>query len=181
MRFMRECTDRNAARLLLERLVLERERLAGINKVLIKYRNYGRITFFPNVVNKYKKKFVAAITAHNNTARKLSDMIGVKFSEVSTTVADEIIRYGHLIKFPEIVCCREVIETIDGHERTIGDRWHGYGLYTGTTGSKAGDGNAPIMSVGAMGYATDMGVPFLKADFEGMTIMGMTPGGVPLI
>ena len=181
LRFMRECTDRNAARLLLERLVLERERLAGINKVLIKYRNYGRITLFPNVVNKYKKKFVAAITAHNNTARKLSDMIGVKFSEVSTTVADEIIRYGHLIKFPEIVCCREVIETIDGHERTIGDRWHGYGLYTGTTGSKAGDGNAPIMSVGAMGYATDMGVPFLKADFDGMTIMGMTPGGVPLI
>ena len=181
LRFMRECTDRNAARLLLERLVLERERLAGINKVLIKYRNYGRITLFPNVVNKYKKKFVAAITAHNNTARKLSDMIGVKFAEVSTTVADEIIRYGHLIKFPEIVCCREVIETIGGRERTIGDRWHGYGLYTGTTGSKAGDGNAPIMSVGAMGYATDMGVPFLKADFEGMTIMGMTPGGVPLI
>ena len=181
MRFMRECTDRNAARLLLERLVLERERLAGINKVLIKYRNYGRITFFPNVVNKYKKKFVAAITAHNNTARKLSDMIGVKFSEVSTTVADEIIRYGHLIKFPEIVCCREVIETIGGRERTIGDRWHGYGLYTGTTGSRAGDGNAPIMSVGAMGYATDMGVPFLKADFDGMTIIGMTPGGVPLI
>lgn len=181
LRFMRECTDRNAARLLLERLVLERERLAGINKVLIKYRNYGRITLFPNIVNKYKKKFVAAITAHNNTARKLSDMIGVKFAEVSTTVADEIIRYGHLIKFPEIVCCREVIETIGGRERTIGDRWHGYGLYTGTTGSKAGDGNAPIMSVGAMGYATDMGVPFLKADFEGMTIMGMTPGGVPLI
>ena len=181
LRFMRECTDRNAARLLLERLVLERERLTGINKVLIKYRNYGRVTFLPNVVNKYKKKFVAAITSHNNTARKLSDMLGVKFSEVSTTVADEIIRYGHLIKFPEIVCCREVIETIDGRERTIGDRWHGYGLYTGTTGSKAGDGNAPIMSVGAMGYATDMGVPFLKADFDGMTIMGMTPGGVPLI
>ena len=181
VRYSRDCTDRNAARLLLERLVLERERLSGINKVLIKYRNYGRITFTRNVLVRYKKKFVDAITAHNNTARKLSEMIGVKFAEVSTTVADEIIRYGHLIKFPEIVCCREVIETIGGRERTVGDRWHGYGLYTGTTGSKAGDGNAPIMSVGAMGYATDMGVPFLKADFDGMTIMGMTPGGVPLI
>lgn len=181
VRYMRDCTERNAARLLLERLVLERERLSGINKVLIKYRNYGRITFTRNVLIRYKKKFVDAITAHNNTARKLSDMIGVKFAEVSTTVADEIIRYGHLIKFPEIVCCREVIETINGRERTVGDRWHGYGLYTGTTGSKAGDGNAPVMSVGAMGYATDMGVPFLKADFDGMTILGMTPGGVPLI
>ena len=181
VRYMRDCTERNAARLLLERLVLERERLSGINKVLIKYRNYGRITFTRNVLVRYKKKFVDAITAHNNTARKLSDMIGVKFAEVSTTVADEIIRYGHLIKFPEIVCCREVIETINGRERTVGDKWHGYGLYTGTTGSKAGDGNAPVMSVGAMGYATDMGVPFLKADFDGMTIMGMTPGGVPLI
>lgn len=181
VRYMRDCTGRNAARLLLERLVLERERLSGINKVLIKYRNYGRITFTRNVLVRYKKKFVDAITAHNNTARKLSDMIGVKFAEVSTTVADEIIRYGHLIKFPEIVCCREIIETIDGHERTVGDKWHGYGLYTGTTGSKSGDGNAPIMSVGAMGYATDMGVPFLKADFDGMTILGMTPGGVPLI
>ena len=181
LRFTRDCTERNATRLLLERLVLERERLSGINKVLIKYRNYGRVTFLPNVLNRYKKKFVEAITAHNNTARKLSEVLGVKFAEVSTTVADEIIRYGHLIKFPEIVCCREVIETINGQDRTIGDRWHGYGLYSGTTGSKAGDSNAPVMSVGAMGYATDMGVPFLKADFDGMTIVGMTPGGVPLI
>ena len=156
LRFTRDCTERNATRLLLERLVLERERLSGINKVLIKYRNYGRVTFLPNVLNRYKKKFVEAITAHNNTARKLSEVLGVKFAEVSTTVADEIIRYGHLIKFPEIVCCREVIETINGQDRTIGDRWHGYGLYSGTTGSKAGDSNAPVMSVGAMGYATDM-------------------------
>ena len=181
LRFMQDCPDRNAARLLLERLVLERERLAGINKVLIKYRNYGRITFTPNVLVRYKKKFVDAINAHNKTAAKLSEMVGVKFSEVSTSVADEIIRYGKMIKFPEIVCCREVIETVDGVERTVGDKWHGYGLYTGTSGSAKANGAAPIMSVGAMGYATDMGVPFLKADFDGMTIMGMTPGGVPLI
>ena len=181
VRFMRECTGLNEARLQLERLVLDREHLTGINKVLIKYRSYGRITFTRNVLVRYKKKFVEAIVAHNNTARKLSEMIGVKFAEVSTSVADEIIRYGNMIKFPEIVCCREVIETVDGKQRTIGDRWHGYGLYTGTSGSAAANGAAPIMSVGAMGYATDMGVPFLKADFEGMTIMGMTPGGVPLI
>ncbi len=181
VRYMKDCTGRTAARLLLERLVLERERLAGINKVLLKYRNYGRITFTRNVLVKYKKRFIEAINAHNDTARKLSDMVGVKFAEVSTSVADEIVRYGNMIKFPEIICCREVIETVDGKQRTVGDRWHGYGLYTGTTGSKAGNANAPIMSVGAMGYATDMGVPFLKADFDGMTIMGMTPGGVPLI
>nr|MBE6545278.1 hypothetical protein [Oscillospiraceae bacterium] len=181
VRFMKDCPGRNEARLLLERLVLERERLSGINQVLIKYRNYGRITFTRNILNKYKKRFVKAITAHNATARKLSEMVGVKFSEVSTSVADEIIRYGNRIKFPEIVCCREVIETVDGKARTVGDRWHGYGLYTGTSGSAAANGNAPIMSVGAMGYATDMGVPFLKADFDGMTMLGLTPGGVPLI
>ena len=181
VRWMKECTGRNATRLLLERLVLERERLAGINKVLIKYRSYGRITFTRNILSRYKKKFIDAINAHNQTAEKLSDMIGVKFAEVSTSVADEIIRYGKMIKFPQIVCCREVIETVDGQDRTVGDRWHGYGLYTGTSGSGAVKGNTPIMSVGAMGYATDMGVPFLKADFEGMSLMGMTPGGVPLI
>ena len=180
LRWMRDCTGRSAARLLLERLVLERERLAGINKVLLKYRNYGRVTLLPNILVRYKKRFVDAITAHNKTAEQLSEMIGVKFSQVSTSVADEIIRYGKMIKFPEIVCCREVIENVDGKERTVGDRWHGYGLYTGTSGTDA-DKNAPVMSVGAMGYATDMGVPFLKADFDGMTMLGMTPGGVPLI
>ena len=180
-RWMRDCTDRNAARLMLERLVLERERLAGVNKVLLKYRNYGRVTFLPNVVVRYKKKFIDAINAHNRTAAALSDMIGIQFSQVSTSVADEILRYGKMIKFPEIVCCREVIETIDGKQRTIGDRWHGYGLYTGTSGSASAGENPPIMSVGAMGYATNMGVPFLKADFDGMTMLGMTPGGVPLI
>ena len=181
VRWMKDCTGRNAARLLLERLVLERERLAGINKVLIKYRSYGRITFTKNILGRYKKRFIDAINAHNNTAKKLSEMVGVKFAEVSTSVADEIIRYGKMIKFPEIVCCREVIETVDGQQRTVGDKWHGYGLYTGTSGSDAVKGNSPIMSVGAMGYATDMGVPFLKADFDGMTMLGMTPGGVPLI
>ena len=181
LRFMRDCTGRNAARLMLERLVLERERLTGINKILLKYRSYGRITFTPNVLVRYKKRFIDAITAHNKTAAKLSEMVGVKFSEISTSVADEVIRYGKVIKFPEIVCCREVIETVDGIERTVGDKWHGYGLYTGTSGSPAVNGAAPVMSVGAMGYATDMGVPFLKADFNGMTMLGMTPGGVPLI
>lgn len=181
VRWMRDCTGRNAARLLLERLVLERERLAGINKVLIKYRSYGRITFTRNILTKYKKRFIDAINAHNATAKKLSEMVGVNFAEVSTSVADEIIRYGKMIKFPEIVCCREVIETVDGQPRTVGDKWHGYGLYTGASGTDAVKGNSPIMSVGAMGYATDMGVPFLKADFNGMTILGMTPGGVPLI
>ena len=180
-RYMRDCTERTAARLLLERLVLERERLAGINKVLLKYRSYGRLTFFPNILVRYKKKFIDAINAHNKTAELLSDMVGVKFSQVSTSVAEEIVRYGKMIKFPEIVCCREVIESVDGRERTVGDRWHGYGLYTGTSGSPSANGNSPVMSVGAMGYATDMGVPFLKADFDGMTMLGMTPGGVPLI
>ena len=180
VRYMRSCPGHNAARLMLERLVVERERLTGINKVLLKYRNYGRLTFTPNVLKRYKKKFIEAIVAHNKTAEQLSEMMGVQFSQVSTSVAEEIIRYGKVIKFPEIVCCREVIETVDGKERTVGDRWHGYGLYTGTSGS-ASNGAAPIMSVGAMGYATDMGVPFLKADFDGMTMLGMTPGGVPLI
>ncbi len=181
LRWMRECPGRNEARLMLERLVLERERLAGINKVILKYRNYGRITFTRNILVKYKKKFIEAITAHNNTAEKLSELIGVKLSQVSTSVAEEIIRYGNMIKFPEIVCCREVIETIDGKNRTVGDRWHGYGLYTGTSDSASSNANAPVMSVGAMGYATDMGVPFLKSDTNGMTMIGMTPGGVPLI
>ncbi len=181
VRWMRDCTGRSSARLLLERLVVERERLAGINKVLLKYRNYGRVTLLPNILVRYKKKFIEAITDHNKTAEQLSEMIGVKFSQVSTSVADEIIRYGKMIKFPEIVCCREIIENVDGRERTVGDRWHGYGLYTGTSGSPEANGKAPVMSVGAMGYATDMGVPFLKADFDGMTMIGMTPGGVPLI
>jgi hypothetical protein len=182
LRWMNECTGLNSTRLLLERLVLERERLAGINKVLIKYRSYGRITFTKNILTKYKKRFIEAINAHNATARKLSEVAGIKFAEVSTSVADEIIRYGKMIKFPEIVCCREVIETVDGQQRTVGDKWHGYGLYTGASGaSGAVKGNSPIMSVGAMGYATDMGIPFLKADFDGMTILGMTPAGVPLI
>ena len=181
VRWMKDCPSINETKLMLERLVLERERLAGINHVLLKYRSYGRITFTKNILVRYKKKFIEAITAHNKTARKLSEMVGVKFSEVSTSVAEEIIRYGNMIKFPEIVCCREIIETVNGKERTVGDRWHGYGLYTGTSGSAAANGNAPIMSVGAMGYATNMGVPFLKADMDGMTMIGMTPGGVPLI
>ena len=182
MRWMRECTGLNATRLLLERLVLERERLTGINQVLIKYRSYGRITFTRNILTTYKKRFISAINAHNTTARKLSEVLGVQFAEVSTSVADEIIRYGKMIKFPEIVCCREVIETIDGKQRTVGDKWHGYGLYTGTSGaSAAAKGDSPIMSVGAMGYATNMGVPYLKADFDGMTMIGMTAAGVPLI
>ncbi len=181
LRWMNECTGRNKTRLLLEKLVLERERLTGINKVLIKYRNYGRVTFLPNVLVRYKRKFLEVISAHNKTASELSKLLGVPFSEVSTSVAEEIIRYGNTIKFPQIICCREIVETIDDTKRTVGDKWHGYGLYTGTSGTDSGNGRAPVMSVGAMGYATDMGVPFLKADFDGMTMLGMTPGGVPLI
>lgn len=181
VRWMKSCPDRNAARLMLERLVLERERLSGINKVLLKYRSYGRITFFPNVLVRYKKKFIDSINAHNRTAEQLSEMVGVKFSQVSTSVAEEIIRYGRMIKLPEIVCCREIIETVGGRARTVGDKWHGYGLYTGTSGAVGGTAGAPVMSVGAMGYATEMGVPFLKSNFDGLTLIGMTPGGVPLI
>ena len=181
VRWSKTSPCQSEARLLLERLVLERERLTGINKVLLKYRSYGRVTFLPNVLVRYKKSFINAINAHNQTAEKLSEMIGVKFSQVSTSVADEIIRYGKMIKFPQIVCCREVIETVDGKERTVGDKWHGYGLYTGTSGAPGSNGGAPVMSVGAMGYATEMGVPFLKSNFDGLTMLGMTPGGVPLI
>ncbi len=181
MRWLGSCSGRNKARILLERLVLERERLTGINKVLLKYRNYGRITFTPNVLARYKRKFLRAISEHNKIATELSEIIGVKFSEISTTVAEEIIRYGNEVKFPQIVCCREIIETIDGQPRTVGDRWHGYGLYTGAAGTDAGSNNSPIMAVGAMGYSTDMGVPYFKADFDGMTMLGMTAGGVPLI
>ncbi len=181
MRWMQDCTGRTEARILLEQLVLERERLIGINKVLIKFRNYGRITFTPNVLRRYKRMFLKAINDHNKTAARLSELIGVKFSEVSTAVAEEIIRYGNMVKFPQIVCCREIIETIGGKPRTVGDKWHGYGLYTGTSGTAAGDKGAPIMSVGAMGYSTAMGVPYFKADFDGMTMLGMTAGGVPLI
>lgn len=181
MRWMRDCTGRTEARILLEQLVLERERLIGINKVLVKFRNYGRITFTPNVLKRYKRMFLKAINDHNKTAARLSELIGVKFSEVSTAVADEIIRYGNMVKFPQIVCCREIIETIGGKPRTVGDKWHGYGLYTGTSGTEAGDKGAPLMSVGAMGYSTAMGVPYFRADFDGMTMLGMTAGGVPLI
>ena len=181
VRWMRECPSRNSARLLLERFVLERERIAGLNKLLLKYRNYGRVTLFPNALNKFKKTFIRAVNAHNQTAEQLSEVIGVKFSQISTSVADEIIRYGKMIKLPEIICCREIIETIDGKQRTVGDKWHGYGLYTGTSGAPGSDSGAPIMSVGAMGYATEMGVPFLKSNIDGLTMLGMTPGGVPLI
>ena len=181
VRWMRDCPGRTEARLLLERLVLERERVVGINKVLLKYRNYGRVTLLPNVLERYKKKFVEVIIAHNQTASRLSELVGVKFSEISTAVADEIIRYGKEVRFPQIVCCRETIETINSKSRTIGDRWHGYGLYTGAADSDAGDGEAPVMSVGAMGYSTEMGMPFLRQDGGGMTILGMTAGGVPLI
>ena len=181
MRWTGSCAGRNKARILLERLVLERERLIGINKVLIKYRNYGRVTFTPNVLVRYKRKFIKIIDEHNKIANELAEIVGVKFSEISSTVADEIIRYGNMVKFPQIVCCREIIETIDGKPRTVGDRWHGYGLYTGATGTEAGANNSPVMAVGAMGYSTDMGVPYFKADFDGMTMLGMTAGGVPLI
>ena len=181
VRWMKTCPCQSEARLLLERLVLERERLTGINKVLLKYRSYGRVTFLPNILVRYKKSFINAINAHNQTAEQLSEMIGIKFSQVSTSVADEIIRYGKVIKFPQIVCCREVIETVDGRDRTVGDKWHGYGLYTGTSGASGSNGGAPVMAVGAMGYATEMGVPFLKSNFDGLTMLGMTPGGVPLI
>ena len=37
------------------------------------------------------------------------------------------------------------------------------------------------MSVGAMGYSTEMGIPYFNADFNSMSIIGMTPKGVPLI
>ena len=181
VRWMRDCPGRTEARLLLERLVLERERVVGINKILIKYRNYGRVTLLPNVLERYKKNFVEAIVAHNKTAQRLSELVGVKFSEISTSVADEIIRYGNEVRFPQIVCCRETIETINGRARTVGDRWHGYGLYTGAADSDAGNGEAPVMSVGAMGYSTEMGMPFLRQDGGGMSILGMTAGGVPLI
>lgn len=180
MRWMRHCPAQSETRMLLERLVLERERLMGINKVLIKYRNYGRVTFFRNVLVKFKKSFQHAINEHNVTARKLSELLGVSFSEISSTVADEIIRYGNQIKFPQIVCCREIIETIGDVKRSIGDKWHGYGVYSGAKGSDS-EGDSPLMSVGAMGYSTNMGIPYFRADFDKMSIIGMTPGGVPLI
>ena len=180
LRWMRCCPAQSDARMLLERLVLERERLMGINKILIKYRNYGKVTFFKNVIYRFKKGLQKAICEHNETAKQLSECLGVSFSQISTTVADEIIRYGNQVKFPQIVCCREIVETVGGVDRSIGDKWHGYGLYTGASGTDPKD-KPPLMSVGAMGYATNMGIPYFRADFDNMSIIGMTTGGVPLI
>lgn len=180
LRWMRHCPAQSDTRLLLERLVLERERLMGINKILIKYRNYGKVTFFKNVLHRFKKNLQKAIHEHNETAKLLSERLGVSFSEISPTVADEIIRYGNQIKFPQVVCCREIIETVGGVKRSVGDKWHGYGLYTGASGTDPAS-KPPLMSVGAMGYATNMGIPYFRADFDNMSIIGMTSGGVPLI
>ena len=167
-------------RQMLERLVMTRELLVGVNKLLIKYRNYGRISFSNNAIVKYKRMFLDAIKEHNDVARQISEMVGVEFSEVSSTVADEIVRYGNMIRFPQIVCCREVIETVGDVERSVGDKWHGYGIYNANPGDSP-SGTPPVMSVGAMGYSTNMGIPYFNADFNSMSIIGMTPKGVPLI
>lgn len=180
MRWMQDCPAQTEVRQMLERLVLDRELLIGVNKFLIKFRNYGRLTFTKNVLVGYRKMFLEAIQEHNETARKLSKMVGVEFSEVSTTVAEEIIRYGNMVRFPQIVCCREIIETVGDSVRSVGDKWHGYGLYTQNPGGTP-SGAPPVMSVGAMGYSTEMGIPYFNADFNSMSIIGITPKGVPLI
>ncbi len=180
LRWMQECPAQTETRQMLERLVLDRELLIGVNKLLIKYRNYGRITFAKNIIQDFKKRFLEAINEHNETARKLSKLVGVEFSEVSTTVADEIIRYGNMVRFPQIVCCREIVESVGGSERSVGDKWHGYGFYNQNPGGTP-SGAPPVMSVGAMGYSTEMGIPYFNADFSSMSMIGLTPKGVPLI
>ena len=180
MRWKSDCPTQTEVRRMMEKLVLEREMLIGVNKLLIRFRNFGRITFGKNVLVEYRKLFLEAIQAHNETARKLSKMVGVEFAEVSTNVAEEIIRYGNMVRFPQIICCREIIETVGDMTRSVGDRWHGYGLYTQNPGGTP-SGAPPAMSVGAMGYSTEMGIPYFNADFSSMSIIGMTPKGVPLI
>lgn len=180
LRWMQECPAQTKTRWMLERLVLNRELLIGVNKLLIKFRNYGRITFSKNALVGYKAMFLDAINEHNETARELSKLVGVEFSEVSTTVAEEIVRYGNVVRFPQIVCCREIIETIGSTTRSVGDKWHGYGIYTRNPGGSP-SGAPPAMSVGAMGYSTEMGIPYFNADFNSMSLIGMTPKGVPLI
>ncbi len=113
--------ERKRIRLMAEEFVIEREFLVVACRKLFILRSYG----WRNVLRNTKREVIERIERYNVLAKKFSEAIGEPIALASTAIADDIIKFGRTIVFPYIAMCKELIETLAGKPRIIGEKYRG--------------------------------------------------------
>lgn len=113
--------ERKRIRLTAEQFVIEREFLVVACRKLFILRSYG----WRGVLRNAKREVIERIDRYNTLAKKFAEMLGEPIALASTAIADDIIKYGKTIVFPYVAMCKELIETIAGKPRIIGEKYRG--------------------------------------------------------
>ena len=113
--------ERKRIRLMAEQFVIEREFLVVSCRKLFLLRSYG----WRGVLRNAKREVIDRIEKYNLIAKQFSEALGEPIAQASTAIADDIIKYGKTIVFPYIAMCRELIETLAGKPRIIGEKYRG--------------------------------------------------------
>lgn len=113
--------ERKRVRLTAEQFVIEREFLVVSCRKLFILRSYG----WRGVLKDAKREVIERIDRYNTVAKQFSNMLGEPIAQASTAIADEIIKYGKTVVFPYVAVCKELIETLAGKPRVIGEKYRG--------------------------------------------------------
>ena len=122
-----------------------------------------------------KDALISAIRKHNDMADALSAVLGKPIVRISTTIAEEIIRYGNVYRLPKIALCRETIERVGEGGRTIGDPYrHGMPYTVNSQGIAVVTGTcriAPGVGIKGIGIDSDL-KPIIGATHSGLAYAG---------
>lgn len=156
----RAAIERRRMKLIVERLAIEREYLAISCKNLRNLRNYGR----PRVLAAAKNELIRMMTRYNLAADACSLVIGEPIARISASYADDIIKSGKEFRLPKLVCCREIIETVDDKSRTVGEKFR-YSML----------GVKPLVT------PIRVGAPMFNAGADSVPTFGIDANGTPII
>lgn len=163
--------ERKRIRLMAEQFVIEREFLVVACRKLFLLRSYG----WRGVLRNAKNEVIDRIEKYNLIAKQFSEALGEPIAEASTAIADDIIKYGKTIVFPYVAMCRELIETIAGKPRIIGEK------YRGSMRMGVDIKGNPVMQpfpTTVPEMATKIASPTIGVDAYGNPVIGATHSGL---
>ena len=165
---VKRAIERYGMKLAAEEFVLRRERVAVLMKKLLNLRTYYK----PKPIRDAKNDLVEEIRDYNRHAREFSKIIGEPITEISASVIDEIVRNGKMFPLPRIILCREIVETVDGRSRIIGDKYR-FGMPVQINAQ-----GLPIMT-GTNIVVENVGSTHIGLRSDGCPVIGSTDTGLP--
>ncbi len=175
---VKRAIERYGMKLAAEEFVIRRERVAVLARKLLNFRTYER----PSPINDARNDLINEIRDYNRHARDFSAIIGEPITEISASIADDILRNGKSYPLPKMLLCREIIETVGERARVVGDKYRfgmpvqinaqGIPVMTGTNivVENVGSAQVGLRSDGTPVIgATDTGLPYAGAPDKTLT------------